>query len=210
MSVIAPTITAENAHQYREQMERVQGFAKRIHVDLMDGIFTPNTGVDIAQVWLPDDIICDIHLMYQKPQEAIETLIKLNPHAVVVPAESDCDFMEFSQTLHQAGIKCGVALLAKTPVEQVEEVIKMADQVLIFSGNLGYQGGSVADLSLLSKIEEIKKINPTAEIAWDGGVNDQNVQQIAQAGVDVINTGGFIHHHPDPKSQYQLLEQTIS
>lgn len=210
MPIISPTVTAENAHVYRSQMELLHGFAKHIHVDLMDGVFTPNKSVNITQTWLPEDITCDIHLMHQKPKESLEKLIDLRPRLVVVPAESDCNFEQFAKTLKQNNIQFGVALLAHTSVDSAREVVKHADHVLVFSGNLGYQGGSTADLKLLDKVAQIKAINPDVEIGWDGGVNDRNVKALADGGIDIINTGGFIHHSDDPEGRYHQLQELIS
>lgn len=210
MATVAPTITAENPHQYREQIERVQGFTSRLHIDLMDGIFTKNKSLEISQVWLPDHITCDIHMMFENPLPAVEMLCRLKPSLVIVEAEADYSVGELKAILQSAGVKFGVALLAESKVENFRDKIALADHVLIFSGNLGHQGGSTADLDLLSKVAEIKAINPNAEIGWDGGVNDQNARVLAEGGVDVINAGGYIHHSNDPKNQFKLLEQALA
>lgn len=205
MAVIVPTITAENPHTYREQIERVQGFAKRLHIDLMDGEFTPNKSVLPEQVWLPDDITCDIHIMHKYPLEAVRQLVSLRPQLIIVPAESDYDTQDLKEMCSELGVKFGVALLAGSSVSEFSDKIASTDHVLIFSGNLGHQGGSTADLDLLAKVGEIKQVNPDAEIGWDGGVNDQNIAQIVEAGVSVVNAGGFVHHSDNPQKQYELL-----
>src|SRR6476620_6599255 len=109
MATVVPTITAENAHIYREQIERIEAFAQRIHIDLMDGEFTPNMSVPAESVWWPDHIKADIHLMFQKPVVALYTLIKLKPALVVVPAESD--FQDTLKALAADGIKTGLAVM---------------------------------------------------------------------------------------------------
>lgn len=210
MPQILPTITAENSHQYREQIERVQAFTKKLHIDVMDGIFTPNKSLAIDQVWLPDQIECDIHVMFKHPLEAVREFLALGVRTLIVPAESEDDFNLMHELIHEEGVKFGVALLAETSVDDAKDVISRADHVLIFSGNLGHQGGSTADLSLLSKIAEIKALNSSAEIGWDGGVNSENIKQIAAVGVDVINVGGDIHYARNPELQYETLLQQIS
>ncbi|MDQ5969686.1 MAG: ribulose-phosphate 3-epimerase, partial [Patescibacteria group bacterium] len=100
MNIICPTITAGNLHTYREQMERVESFAKRIHIDLMDGKFTNNKSIEIEQVWLPEDMPCDIHLMFQNPESVINDLIKLRPQLVIIQAESTFNFIQFANVLH--------------------------------------------------------------------------------------------------------------
>jgi len=210
MSIICPTVTAENAHVYREQIEKISSFANRLHVDLMDGIFTPNTSVSLDQVWWPEDKIIDVHLMHKAPLDAVEVLIKLRPSLVIIHKTNINEFLDIKSRLHQQGIKLGLALLAEDSVDSVADYVAQSDHVLIFSGNLGYQGGSKADLSLLAKVDAVKSINPDVEIGWDGGVNDNNVKQIMQAGIEVINVGGYIHFAKDSQQAYSLLTEKTS
>ncbi|HMS30776.1 MAG TPA: hypothetical protein PJ984_00070 [Candidatus Saccharibacteria bacterium] len=210
MSVICPTITAENPHTYREQMQRVSGFASRIHIDLMDGIFAPNKSLGIENVWLAEGLINDIHVMYQQPEEILSDLIALQPNLVSVHAESDCNVEEFARDLHTAGIKCGLAVFPETTIESVATILPHVDQLLIFSGNLGYQGGSVANLALLEKIPQAREINSQLEFAWDGGVNHENVVELASKGVTVINAGGYIHHASNPEQAYRKLTNLLT
>lgn len=210
MSTICPTITAENIDDYSQQIKNVQGFAKRLHIDLMDGVFTDNKSVGLSQAYWPDNIVADIHLMYQRPADYLDQLIKLKPSMVVIHAESDCDVAQFAMELQKVGIKTGLALLTQTSVESVKDILQYVQQVLIFSGNLGYQGGSQVDFDLLKKIEQVKLVkSDIQEIAWDGGIKDQNVEQIANAGVDVINVGGYIQKAENPEAAFTTLANLL-
>lgn len=204
-SDICPTITAANPEEYRQQMERVEPFAGRLHVDLSDGKFAPRRLVNFDQVWWRGDRSIDLHLMYQWPTIHRDVLLALAPRLIVIHAESEGNFAGFADILHHHGIEVGVALLAKTPVSVIQPALDFIDHVLIFSGNLGHQGGSKADLKLLEKAQELKQLKPALEVGWDGGVNDKNIAQIASAGVEVINVGGFIQKDDDPASAYAKL-----
>lgn len=209
MAQIVPTITVENAHVYREQVERVEGFARRIHIDLMDGVFTPNKSVAPEAAWWPEGMKADVHVMFQEPANAIEVLLKLSPKLIIIPAESEFDFAQLQKFRTESKAQFGVALLPETSIASVQGVLQQVDHLLIFSGNLGYQGGSVADLTLLEKVQQAKSINPNIEIGWDGGVNAENVRQLADAGVDIINSGGYIHRAPDPALAYHNLVKLL-
>src|ERR1700748_3030028 len=191
MASTCPTITATGPHEYRRQMEQIEPFAKRIHIDLMDGIFAPTKSPGLDQVWWKPEIVADIHLMYRRPIEQLSALVKLRPHLVVIHAEAEGDHAHFADSLHKVGIRAGLALLQGTSVESVQNIIENFDHALIFSGHLGYHGGE-ADLSLLNKVRQVRKLYPHIEIAWDGGINNQNAPQLVEAGVDVLNVGGFI------------------
>jgi ribulose-phosphate 3-epimerase len=113
--------------------------------------------------------------------------------------------MHFAAELHKHDIKTGLALLQDTPVEWAEQIMHSFDHVLIFSGHLGYHGGA-ADLKLLEKVHQIREHHPEVEIGWDGGINVDNAKQLLEAGVDVLNVGGFIQKSSDPESAYGTLK----
>lgn len=209
MAVVCPTVTATQPHQYREQLERIEPFARRVHIDLMDGRFAPTRSPELDQVWWPRGMQADIHLMYQRPLEQLSALIKLRPHLVVIHAEAEGDHAHFAASLQRVGIRAGLALLQSTSVESVKSVVKSFDHVLIFSGHLGYHGGQ-AELSLLNKVRQIREMYPEAEISWDGGINDQNAKRLVNAGIDVLNIGGFIQKAADPHRSYEELSGLIS
>lgn len=206
MADICPTITAFDPHEYREQVERIAGFTKRLHIDLMDGEFAPTKSPPLEQVWWPHDITADIHLMYKRPMEHLDILLKLKPNMVIVHNEAEVHHMEFAAHLHEHDIKVGLAILQETPVEYAFQIMHSFDHVLIFSGHLGYHGGK-ADLSLLDRVKKVKQHHPEAEIGWDGGVSDENAKALLDGGVDVLNVGGFIQKAEDPEGNYEKLRK---
>lgn len=205
---ICPTITTDDPHEYRRQLELVSGFASRVHIDVADGKFTPNKLLDIDRLWWPSNVTADIHVMYEKPFEHTDILIALKPHLIIVHAEAQGQFVPFADELHQHGINTGIALLPETPVSFIAGALDHIDHVLIFSGNIGHFGGT-ANLELVSKALELKSLKPSVEIGWDGGVNTDNAKQLAQAGIDVLNTGGYIHRDAEPSDAYRRLLRAV-
>ena len=106
--------------------------------------------------------------------------------------------------LKSAGIRAGVALLKGTYPGDHAAVIEAADHVLIFAGELG--GHGTADLLQTEKVPLVRKINPAAEIGWDGGVTVENVRAIARAGVSAINVGAAIINATDRAAAYNELK----
>jgi len=206
---ICPTVTADNAEEYRRQMELVEPLATRIHVDMADGAFAAHKLINFDQVWWRGNRTIDLHLMYLRPLEHAEIILAMSPRLVIVHAEAEGNFQNFSKHLRQHGIEIGVALLPRTQVDIIKPALEFVDHVLIFSGNLGYQGGSEADLSLLKKAKLIRKLKPSVEIGWDGGINADNAKQIAEAGVDVLNVGGFIQDAANPQAAYATLKSVV-
>jgi ribulose-phosphate 3-epimerase len=207
-TIICPTITAFNPNGYEQQMQAIEPFASRVHIDLMDGEFAPSQSPDLDSIWWPTEITADIHLMYERPEENLRSLIKLKPNLVIIHYEADVNYESFAAELKKHGIKAGLALLQTTSFDVAEEAIAFYDHILIFSGKLGYHGGE-AQLNLLDKATAIKQKYPQIELAWDGGINDTNAMEISEAGVDVLNVGGFIQKSDDPWKAYAKIEKAL-
>ncbi|MEK7602861.1 MAG: hypothetical protein AAB459_01275 [Patescibacteria group bacterium] len=201
---VCPTITATDLHEYRKQMELVEGFATRIHIDCMDGDFTPTKSPDLSQAWWSENVRADIHFMYRYPLDYLDTLIRLKPKLVIVQAEAEGNFRHLANQLHKNHIKVGVCILPETDLIVIKPALSWIDHVLIFSGKLGYHGG-VANLGLLSRAETLKKWKSNVELGWDGGINENNAKQLITGGISVLNVGGGIHSSGDPAAAYRTL-----
>lgn len=206
MADVCPTILAATPEDYKTEMDKVAGFAHRIQIDLADGEFVNPKTLRAKDVWWPVGIRADIHLMYTHPMTALRELVDHQPHMVISHAESLGDFNELKRYCRGHGIKVGIALLPQTPPEHILTALGDIDHVLIFGGNLGHQGGH-ADLSQLSKVAVLKQHKPRLEIGWDGGINDQNISQLAFGGIDVFNVGAYIQKAPNPEKAFRALER---
>ena len=208
MSIVVPTITA-NSEQYEGFITDYIQFAPRLHLDLSDGDFSPSKTVELNEIYWPYNMTIDLHVMYKDPMPLIDEIIALAPNLAIIHAEAEVDHRHFAERLRGAGIKFGVALLAETSVEAVSELSDVLDHVLIFSGNLGHYGG-VVNMKLVSKVEEIKKLNPNIEISWDGGINIDNAKQLVESGIDVLNVGGYIAGAENSREAYMKLSEAIA
>ena len=209
MSQIAPCVTAENAEDYKAQMEKIAPFAERIHVDISDGEFAPRFLVGASELWWPENIKADVHAMVARPAEHAQALVNLRPNLIIFHAEAQGDILSLMQQIKGLGIKAGISLLRKTVPETVAPLIEAADHVMIFSGELGQFGGK-ASLMQLEKIRLVKRINASVEIGWDGGVSVDNAYNLTQGGVQVLNAGGAIQKSADPAATYQELVKEIN
>lgn len=209
MALIVPTIMAETVDQLRESTEKLQTFARRVHIDISDGEFAPTFLLNEGQLFWPEGWEVDIHAMVARPSEHLGQLMKLKPSMVILHAEAQEDIVPHLATLKQAGIKAGIALLKTTVPATVQAAIQAADHVMIFSGDLGKFGGT-ASMMQLEKVRLIKKIKPDVEIGWDGGVKIENAYTLTQGGAEVLNVGGEIANAPNPAETYNQLVKEIN
>lgn len=206
MAVVCPAILAGSKEEYHEQVEKVSPFAHRIQIDLTDGVFARSPTVKPDDAWWPVGVLADFHLMYKNPLPAVENILKHQAHMIIIHAEAEGSFDNVVDYCLELGVKVGVALLPGTAPEAILPALPKIDHVLIFSGDLGNFGG-IANFSLLSKIQVLKKSKPDLEIGWDGGINDQNVSTLVTGGVDVLNVGGFIQKAENPAKAYTALQR---
>jgi ribulose-phosphate 3-epimerase len=207
--IVCPTITAADSREYKEQMDKVTTFAGRLHLDVADGQLAPRKLIDIDQLWWPGNVTVDLHVMYLRPFDYLDLFLVQHPEMVIIHAEADGDFLSFANRLHRHGIEVGVALLPQTSVDVIKPALREIDHVLIFSGNLGYQGGGRVDFKLLKKVLLLRSLKPTLEIGWDGGIDTHNAKDLIRAGVDVLNVGGYIQHSTNAVGAYTALEALI-
>ncbi len=206
MPVICPSILAADPDQYHDQMGKVGRFAERLQIDLTDGKFASSQTVKPGEAWWPAGVKADFHLMYEQPDDAVETILHHDPHLIIIHSEAEGNFLDYAGLWRSLGVKAGVALLPQSSAETLLPALDHIDHVLIFSGKLGEYGGQ-ADLGLLDKVRFLKKHKPEVEIGWDGGVNTQNISELVLGGVDVLDVGGFIQESQDPEAAFRALER---
>ncbi|MBR2741534.1 hypothetical protein IKD98_02155 [Candidatus Saccharibacteria bacterium] len=205
---IVPAILTDNKQDYREQVERVNIFTRRVQIDVSDGQFAPAQTLDVTNVWWPKNWEADLHMMVMKPSEHLDTILKLSPSLCIFHAEAGEDLLPSFQVLKDAGIKVGVALLPSTFPGNVKHYIDAADHVLIFAGQIGVQGAP-ADMMQMEKIPLVRNMKPEVEIGWDGGANITNIRALAHADLDVINVGAAISRSSNPAQAFQDLVAEI-
>lgn len=185
MAKIVPTILAATPDEYRSRLELVTQTADRVHVDIVDGKFAATKTISLDQVYVPNGVALDLHLMVQNPQAYLNSALATKPNLIIIHAESVADHATCAGDMQKMGVKAGLAYLGET---QPSELVTNFDHALVFTGNLGHYGGRMQQSSL-SKILEIKELKPEIEVAVDGGVNRDNMQAVIEAGADVVDSG---------------------
>ncbi|MBR2830765.1 hypothetical protein IKE83_00170 [Candidatus Saccharibacteria bacterium] len=205
---IVPAILTNNKQDFRNQIERINTYTRRVQIDVTDGVFAKNETLDVTNVWWPQGWTTDLHLMVMKPSEHLDTVFKLKPSLCILHAEAGENLLPLFDALKQQGIKAGVALLPSTFPGNVKPYIDAADHALIFAGRIGEQG-SPADMMQMEKIALIRALKPEVEIGWDGGANLTNIRALAHADLDVINVGSALARAENPAATYQEMVAEI-
>jgi ribulose-phosphate 3-epimerase len=202
---VAPTILATTPAEYAERIDRVKPFAKRLHIDICDGVFIDAKTVGLSQVYDIDGVPFDLHLMINHPEGQIENICSLGPQLVIFHFEAEADRESLMRQLAEADIKVGLAINPETTIEQVKDLLPHLDHLLVFTGRLGHNGGEFRG-DCLDKIAAARQINPDLEIGVDGGIDQETARRAIEAGANLLDCGSFIHDAADPEIAYVALE----
>lgn len=205
MASVAPTILATTPEEYARRINNVKPFAKRLHIDVGDGVFTDVKTVGLSQVYDIDGVPFDLHLMMMHPESQTEHICSLGPQLVIAHFEAPFDHRQFFDELKSMDIKVGLAINTETTIEQVRDLLPVLHHLVVFTGKLGHNGGEFR-ADCLEKIGQARAINPDLEIAVDGGVNQETGRLAIEAGANLLDVGSFIHDAEDPEIAYIALE----
>ncbi len=201
--LVAPSILSADFGKLAEDVRAVcDGGCDLVHVDVMDGHFVPNLTIGPVVV----DAVAkaatkplDIHLMVENNSFFVDLFAPLNPEFISFHIEEEKHPHRLIQKIRSLGIRPSIVLNPHTLPEAVEFLLEDLDMVLLMSVNPGF-GGQKFIPSVIEKAQRLKdlieKRNPNCLIEVDGGVNDVNVKQLAEAGVDVVVAGSYVYKHP--------------
>jgi len=205
MVQIVPSILSADFARLGEDIHKVeQGGATMLHIDIMDGHFVPNLTVGppvVRSVRAVTRMTLDVHLMVSDPDKYAPIFIEAGADQVSVHLEAARHLDGTLRSIQSEGIPAGVVLNPATPVSALEDVLGLADYVLIMSVNPGF-GGQRFIPHALDKIRALdrrrQELGLNFAIEIDGGVNRENVAEIVRAGCDWLVSGASIFKSADP------------
>lgn len=214
MPMIAPSILSADFTRLGEEVRAVErAGADWIHVDAMDGHFVPNLTMGpmvVAAVRKVTALPIDVHLMIETPDRYIADFAQAGADYISVQVEACVHLNRSVSLIKEVGAKAGVVLNPATPLSSLEWILADVDYVLIMSVNPGFGGQSF----IASSLEKISALRQTIKqeqlktlIQVDGGVNENTVGAIAQAGADVFVAGSAIFGSADYAATIQRLKQ---
>jgi ribulose-phosphate 3-epimerase len=214
MIEIAPSILSADFTCLGEQIKTVErAGASLLHVDVMDGRFVPNITVGLPVVKAisrATRLPIDAHLMIVEPGRYAEQFVAAGARMVSVHIEADPHAHRTLSAIRAAGAQAGVAINPATPLSALDEALKFADYVLLMSVNPGF-GGQAFIPESLDKVRRLRKMiderGMKARIEIDGGIDADNIAEVASAGAEIIVSGSAIFGTPDPAVALRKLRE---
>ncbi len=215
---ISPSILAADLLSLGEEIKKVESAGvDYLHIDVMDGSFVPNISIGfpvIESIKEKTDLPLDVHLMIVQPERYIERTAELIKKGIITVHVEEVKHLHRTLTnIREYGIMSGLSLNPLTPLNTVEMALEFVDVLLIMTVNPGFYGQKFIK-ELLPKIEKARnmietlKVNTLIEV--DGGISEENIEDVIKAGADIIVAGAYIFKNKSPEKAIKDIQKMIS
>ncbi len=194
---IAPSILSADFARLGEEVRAItDAGCDYVHVDVMDGHFTPNLtiGPAVVKAIRPhSDRPFDVHLMITPAQPFLEAFADSGSDIITVHAEAEVHLDRALRSIRDLGKKAGVTLNPSTPESAIEYVLDAVDLVLVMTVNPGFGGQSFLD-GQLEKIARIRRMigDRDIDLEVDGGITPETAPRVVAAGANVLVAGSAV------------------
>ena len=193
--ILSPSLLSADFSNLEKSIRQVEEKTNWLHLDVMDGHFVPNLTFGyplIKSIREITDITFDAHLMVSNPSDFVSSFAEAGVDVFTFHIESCIHADRLINSIHEAGMKAGVAVVPTTPLSVITEIFPLVDLVLVMTVNPGFSGQKFIPYC----VEKIKKIAELKEekmynycVSVDGGINNKTLPIVLEAGVDVIVSG---------------------
>jgi ribulose-phosphate 3-epimerase len=203
--IIAPSILAADFARLGEEVNTVLAAgADMIHIDVMDNHYVPNLTIGplVCQALRNYGIKAplDVHLMVRPVDRLIIDFAKAGATFITIHPEATEHLDRSLQLIIDHGCKAGLVFNPATPLSYLDYVLDKLDMIMLMSVNPGF-GGQHFLPSTLQKIKQVRQTIDESKhkirLEVDGGINTDNIRQIAQAGADTFVAGSAIFGQED-------------
>ena len=195
---VVPSILSADLGRLAEQVrEAEKAGADRIQVDVMDGHFVPNLtfgpGI-VAAVRAATSLPIEAHLMIERPELLIDAFVRSGATLIEVQVEATSSLYRTVETIHDLGVKAGVAINPATSVEDLREILPYVDLINVMTVEPGF-GGQKFIPGSAEKIRRLRALSSEVEIEVDGGIDAATAPLVVAAGASVLVAGNSVYGH---------------
>ena len=194
-TLVAPSILSADFSRIGAEIQDVEkGGCDLIHVDVMDGHFVPNLTIGppvIRGIRKATALPLDVHLMIDEPLRYVDDFKKAGSDWLTIHVEATPKIEETLKAIKSKGMKAGISLRPKTPLQSIEPFLKWVDLVLVMTVEPGF-GGQAFMPDMIEKKVKVLRPKFSGMISVDGGINPQTAKVSLAAGADILVAGTAI------------------
>lgn len=197
--LLSPSMLAADFTKLGEQLKILEDAkVPYLHLDVMDGVFVPNISFGIPvikSIRKATKMLFDVHLMIVEPEKYVEEFYKAGADLICFHVEATKNPADVISQIKSFGLKAAITLKPGTPLQEIEPFLEQLDMVLVMTVEPGF-GGQKFMADQLEKVERLAKIKKEKQLSFDievdGGITLDNVQQVLEAGANVIVAGSAV------------------
>lgn len=182
-----------------------------VHCDVMDGVYVKNLTFGmpmIAAIKKITKLPLDVHLMITKPERYIDAFIDSGADFLTFHPEASKNALGALKRIQSKGIKSGIVFNPDVSIEEYKHLFPFCDMILVMSVFAGL-GGQKFIQDSLERIKTVKKyldeMSLNIPIEIDGGITEENVDDVIAAGASIIVAGSSVYKSKNPAATIKRL-----
>ena len=209
MFEIIPGILEKEWTEIERKINLVKSFARVVHIDIIDGKFTPNTTFldPTPFAKYSKDLLFEVHLMVEEPIQYLKPYATAGFKRFLGHLEKMSDQVEFVAQGELLG-EVGLAIDGPTDLSAVKVPYTDLDSILIMTIKAG-ESGQMFVTDYLKKVEILRSAQNDIKVEVDGGINDKTIVEAHNAGATRFVANSFIFSSQNPQAQYQVLQKQL-
>jgi ribulose-phosphate 3-epimerase len=211
-ATVVPSLLAGDLARLGEQLDALKAAGcSWVSVDVMDGHFVPNLsfGPDFVRLAKARGFFVDTHLMVTNPLTVAPWFVAAGTDVLTAHLEVLEDPRAAMTAIRALGVKSGLAVKPKTPVDGLVAALDLVDLALVMTVEPGF-GGQAFMAGMMPKVSALRAaIDARGLDCWiqvDGGVSAATISQAAAAGADSLVAGSAVFGAKDCAAAFRDLE----